>query len=118
MLGMKRAKNDLCGIRVVSVFVSTYHPPAEKGAHTLNRTGKRTRRPERLVRLAGGFDVLDCCVGCVDCSGGARAVTVRLSESAMMLTGFTLSVDTVTGRQFMAIYSVFFVRSRTLWGPL
>jgi len=70
----------------VSVCVSPQHPPptAEKGGHTLNRAGKWTRRPERVVRMAGGLGVLDCGAGCVDCSGSASAVRVRLSDSAMM----------------------------------
>ena len=63
-LSLKRAKNELCGTRVVSVFVSPHHPPAEKGAHTLNLAGKRTRRPERVVRAAGGLHVLDSGAGC------------------------------------------------------
>jgi hypothetical protein len=55
--------------------------------------------------------VLDCGAVFVACSGVARAVLVRLSVSAKM-AGLTLSVDTVTGRPFMAIRIVFFVRAR------
>jgi len=64
--------------------------------------------------VAGGLVMFDCGAGCVDCSGGVRAVTVRLLGAAMMLAGFTMSVDTVTGLLFMAICSVFYVRARTL----
>ena len=83
-LSLKRAKNELCGTRVVSVFVSPHHPPAEKGTHTLNRAGKRARQPERVVSVAGGLSAVDCGAGCEDCSGDARAVMVRLSDSNMM----------------------------------
>jgi len=75
---LKRAKKTCMGDSVVTVFVSPHHRTAEKGAHTLNRAGKRTRRPERVVRVVGGLGVLDCGAGCVDCSGGVRAFTVRL----------------------------------------
>jgi len=65
------------------VCVSPHHPSAEKGVYTLDRAGKRTRQPERVISVAGGFGLLGCGAGCDDCSGGVRAVTVRLSGSAM-----------------------------------
>ena len=64
--------------------VSPHHPPAQKDAYTLNRAGKRTRRPERMDSVAGGLRMLGCGAGCVDCSGGVRAVAVRLSGSVTM----------------------------------
>ena len=59
-------------------------PLAENDANTLNRAGKRTRRPERVVTAEGGLGALGCGAGCDVCSGGARAVTVRPSVSIMM----------------------------------
>jgi len=35
--------------------VLPHHPPAEKDGHTLNRAGKRTRRPEQVVCAAAGL---------------------------------------------------------------
>ena len=61
-----------------------HHSLAEKDAHTLNRDGKRMRRPERVVRAAGGLGALGCGAGCDVCSGGAQAVTVRPSFSTMI----------------------------------
>jgi len=55
-----------------------HHPLAEKDAYTLNRAGKWMRRPERVVSAAGGLGALGCGAGCDVCSGGARAVTVRV----------------------------------------
>ena len=34
--------------------------------------------------MAGGLGVLDFVASSIDCSGGSRAVTVRLSDSSMM----------------------------------
>ena len=58
-------------------------PPAEKGAYTLNRAGKSTRRLERVFNVSGALRMLDCGAGCVDCFGGAHVVTVWMSSSAM-----------------------------------
>ena len=41
-----------------------------------------------------GSCVLDCGAVCVACSGGARAVAVRASVSAVMKAGLSLSFDT------------------------
>ena len=87
-------------------------PPAENDAQTLNGAGNRTRRPERMVCVTAGSCVLDCGAVCFASFGGARAFAVWPADSAMMETGLTLSVDTVTGRPFMAIRTVFFVRVR------
>jgi hypothetical protein len=91
--------------------MSPHHPLAKNGAYTLNRAGKRTCRPELVVSVAGG---LGFGTGCVLCSGGVRVVTVRSSGSTIKYAGLTLSVDTVTGRPFMEMRSVNFVRPRTL----
>jgi hypothetical protein len=56
----------------------------EKGAHKSSVAGKRTLRPDRVVSVAGGLGALECGAGCVDWSRGAGAVTIRLSDSAMM----------------------------------
>ena len=89
-------------------------PPAEKDAQKLNRAGKGTRRPERVVCVASGSCVLDCGWVCVARSGGARAVAVWPSVSPVLKAGLTLSVDTVTGRPFMAIRIFFSALARTL----
>ena len=105
--GPKKGRFWYCG-----VFL--HHPPAENNGQTLNRAGKRTRRPERVFCVAAGSCVLDCGAICFACSGGARAVAVWPSVSPVMEAGLTLSVDTVTGRPFMGIRIVFSVRARTL----
>jgi hypothetical protein len=48
----------------------------------------------------------------------ARAVGVLLTVFAMMKPGLTMSVDTVTGRPFMAIRVVFLAMARTMVKPL
>ena len=96
------------------VFSHITPPPAEKDVHTLNRAGKRTRRPGRVVCLAAWSCVLDCGAVRVACCGGARAVAVRPSVSAVMMARLTLAVDAVTGRPFMGIRIVFRVQARTM----
>ena len=62
-------KASAVGGRQQACAIFPHLPLAEKVAHTLNRAGKRTRRPERVVTAAGGLGGLDCGAGCDVCSG-------------------------------------------------
>src|SRR5215468_9598474 len=70
-------------------------PPAEKAAQVMKRAGRRTWRPARVVREAGGVSGGAAAGG--TCGGGDLAVEIPRSVSLNAYAGFTLSADTVTG---------------------
>jgi hypothetical protein len=70
--------------RVGAMWVSPHHPPAEKNGHTKNRAGKRTWRPERVDRVAGGSGVVGCVAGWAASSVGTGVAMSLSLASAMM----------------------------------
>jgi hypothetical protein len=81
--------------RVVLRNVGSSHitlPPAEKAAQVLKRAGRRTPRPARVVRVAGGGSGADAARDtCVSCD---LAVEIPRSVSLTVYAGLTLSADT------------------------
>jgi hypothetical protein len=80
-------------------------------AQLLKWAGKRTWRPERVVRATGGGGPA---VAGVESAAGLKVmVAVPQPVSFSMQAGLTLSVDTVMGLSRMRICIVFSLRDRT-----